>query len=187
MYNSKPPATTLYGNTEEQIAQLLVPGSAIVGCLIYAINQTRGTAVREHIKADRLERVNLFITNLRRTIVAIDNLNKHTRDFFVTALCQKEIWYDVAVVGSYPRNTYVPHNNSITSALRITSLLLDSWCQQALSQSMLEAPEIDIQVELDALRVQVGAIQSLIKTAEKINADAEPVVDGLVALAEELL
>lgn len=180
-----PPTGMATHAVDAEINSVLQPGNTMMpNAIAFATSQSRNAARREHIKADRIERVNLFVTDLRRAIIG-NSLSKPAKDFFVSALCQKEVWHDIAVVGATPklgqRSTYYGYSSS----LKLTQEVLENWCLQA--RNMIpEKPEIDIQTELNELKQQMISVNSLIKVAEKINADAEPIVNGLVALSEEL-
>ena len=156
--------------------------SPMPSILADAIRQTRKVARREHIKADRQERVNLFITDLRRGLLALSNVHKRAKEFMVTSLCRKELWHDIGVPVGEPRNQYFVGGSRY---FKIEQRKLHAWCQQAMSR-VERSPEDAIQADLDELRSGMVVMNDLIRTVAEINSQAEPVVDGLLALSEEM-
>lgn len=125
--------------------------------LVKAIAATRKIVRREHIKADRIERVNHFITCLRRELCS---QKTHTE-----GLCRKEVWYDVGVLSP----------NQVHAAL----------IEEALSSAnrMLENDsKTDIECDLQELGGSIHGMNVLVADMERINNESEGVLSKLIKL-----
>lgn len=72
----------------------------IADCLDRAMNHVRSVSLREHIKADRIERVNHFITSIKRELSSAlqeRKISDSLKNWAVILLCDKHYWHDIGI------------------------------------------------------------------------------------------
>ncbi len=121
---------------------------------------------REHIKADRIERVNHFITCLRREFTGE---SKH----FVEALCKKEVWYDIGVVSPNITNSWLP-----ISASHLEQAMLNA---KRLRGNM-EDNKSEIEHDLKELGTSIYGMDSLVSDMKRLNDESDGVLSKLSLL-----
>lgn len=159
--------------------QGLIPDS-----IVLAVKTAREVAKREHVKADRIERVNIFITNLRREVHQA-SIHREAKRWLVNALCHKSLWQDIGIpdLPLFRQMRYVHKVGG--GSTTIEEPLVRNWCQRAASM-LVVAPEDEIQRDLDELKRSFGDFGVTIDMAVRINDEAEVVVDRFVQLGEEV-
>lgn len=130
-----------------------------------AIRHAQRVCVREHIKADRIERVNHFITSLRREFSYLETTAKivptDIRLWLQNTMCEKIYWHDVGV---------------LTEA----GFMFNNWLQMANRKShSANAQSEMILADLEELERSIGVVQQTIKNAERINKEGDVVVAQL--------
>lgn len=120
---------------------------------------------RDHLKADRYERVGLFITSLR-TKVSLYGIDRGCREIF-----ERKLWYDAGILD--PSATFYP-------------LKLELWVRLARNMeftidSMSEAIDADI----EEMKKEVAACSMTIREAERINGDADKLVSAFIEVLED--
>jgi len=138
----------------------------IAGALGKAIRHAQRVCVREHIKADRVERVNLFLTSLRREVSYLEshqhNISIDLRQWLQAMLCEKAYWHDIGIT------TASGHN------------LFGNWLQMAKRQShSADAQSEMILADLEELERGLVAVQSTVHDAERINKEGDVLVTQL--------
>jgi hypothetical protein len=76
-----------------------------------AIRHANRVSYREHINADKPERINQFCTSLRRELGylstfggGLEKLDDASSRFLINNLCHKEYWYDIGHIASFIPN-----------------------------------------------------------------------------------
>lgn len=135
----------------------------IAGALGKAMRHTQRVCVREHIKADRVERVNLFITSLRRELIYVEShFPFDSRQWLQKMLCEKVYWHDIGVA------TISGHAN------------IGIWLQMAKRQSnSADAQSEMILADLEELERGLAGVQQTIHDAQRINKESDVVVAQL--------
>jgi hypothetical protein len=145
----------------------LTPDSkkTLANALARAMIHARRVSVREHIKADRFERVNQFITSLRREITTFGTkLSASAITSLTNELCNKSAWYDIGV----PNRS----NQILDECLRIAKIQED--------KADIQSQEIEYNLELATS--ELHGIQHSIQEVNRINEESEVVVASLEKL-----
>lgn len=136
-------------------------GNAIGKAIIHA----QGVARREHIKADRIERVNQFIVSLRHELRFVTPVP--------SALLEKDLWQDIGIYNSaYPTYKAKPDRGDFHKWLQLASVYVRSQ-----DRSVEE-----IRHNLQELEVYVSAGLHCVADAERINEESSRVADSLTKL-----
>ena len=159
------PEMSAYELTKQIINRLTTDkqDELIAGALGKAIRHAQRVCVREHIKADRVERVNLFLTSLRREVSYLEshqhNISIDLRQWLQAMLCEKAYWHDIGIT------TASGHN------------LFGNWLQMAKRQShSADAQSEMILADLEELERGLVAVQSTVHDAERINKEGDEYV-----------
>lgn len=142
-----------------------------------AIRHANRVGRREHIKADRMERVQHFCTSLRREISYIMErysiqsghssdpfrLSSETKNWLIHALCEKGMWYDIGVTsGVYFAGSY------------LTAEKLNNWLKMVERDSYKADAQSDIILaDLEELERGLTPIKQQIAEAERINREGD--------------
>lgn len=138
---------------------------AIGTALGKAIRHSRSVAMREHIKADRLERVNQFLVSIRRELGYIRSLCGTDAFSHATSLLEsKHNWHDIGVpVSTHPK--------------------IDEWLAIAKRKSYTaDAQSEIINADLEELERGLQAMRHQIDDMDRINREGEQVNDKLYAI-----
>lgn len=130
-----------------------------------AVRHSQRVCAREHIKADRVERVNHFMTSLRREIAYLEtHIKKIPTDLRVwlqTVMCDKSHWYEIGIATS-------------------SGSMFNNWIQMAnRKSSSANAQSEMILADLEELERSIAGIQQTVKDAERINNEGDIVVAQL--------
>lgn len=134
----------------------------IVEAIGKAIRHTNRVVLRDHIKGDRLERVNQFITSLRREVMSqFNRVSAHMPESIVAYLCDKVVWHDVGVPAAH-----------LTGDKRTR---IQDWIMRAQAQSVCRS---DAQAELilgdlEELERGLQTVQQQIEQAVRINEEGD--------------
>jgi len=143
----------------------------LVVALGKAIRHSLRISKREHLKANRAERVDLFVVSLRREI---SYLFPDNRKPIVSELCSKSIWYDT---GRLTPETWPSGSNSVRR----------SAIEPLLEQAKRQVETVDVQCDtiLDGIEDMERMVKGLHLTAdeaERINEQSEEVLEQLSAV-----
>lgn len=148
--------------------------SMIANALGKAMRHAERVSKREHIMADRVERVNQFITSLRRELSSID---RHSTDAALTAsdLTRKDIWYDIGMLNiSFPMY-----------GVKFSKDTAQRWLDLAKkTNNTTDAARYEIESDLEELERGLTGALSAIEDAKRVNQESEAVASGLCKLFE---
>lgn len=157
-----------------------LPTSKIVHALSQAIAHAREVGLREHIKGDRVERVNQFIVSLRRHFSYMGDEYKTAREFLSAQLARKEVWYDIGVLNPA----------SLTGFSGYSSLKqrdVEGWLAQAEAITPTTGDlKAAIERDLERIKGNLLVAQTCTQAAEEISRNADKVVAEMAALAESM-
>jgi len=146
--------------------------ASIIEALVAAAVHAEQVSRRDHIKADRIERVNQFIVSIRR------ELNRHCSGGTVpqsllidieTSLTRKETWDDILVQGP-----------TLSFNFRIDKTQFLNWVSAArLKKSHLPTVKSSIEDDLAGLQRIVTGTDSILADMAKINDQGEVVAADL--------
>lgn len=132
-----------------------------------ATQHVRRIAGRSHLKANRAERVDLFITSLRREI-----RNTAQQD----ALCRKDLWHDAGILepninnyssGGYHGGTY-------------TRMDIIQWVREAEEMLLtIRGAAEDIESDIACLGHDVAGIKIIAEKATRIADESTSVLDSI--------
>lgn len=149
--------------------------------LAAAISHAREVATREHIKGDRFERVNIFLTDLRRELTT--HFEGHLKKLIVGALCRKEAWYDIGVpcYGMVGRWGWYKLSEFYVN---LDESVIRKWCGEAEIMIPKEDDVADIQKDMRAMEALVGGMDMQLEACRKINSEADRLIDQLCVLVD---
>ena len=136
-----------------------------------AIYEARKHAVsvskRDHIKADRYERVGLFLTTLRRTLGYIGTKPQG-------GILDRKVWSDAGRL-SVDFAKHIGISNSADT--------VEGWVKRAMAmETSVEGISDSINDELEEMKKDVVLFERDIQEAERINQEADVLVGGFVAV-----
>jgi hypothetical protein len=156
----------------------------IIKAMADAIAAANEIAKREHIKADRIERVQHFVVCLRRHLGQhIDNaaqLSSYRAD-----MCDKALWYDIGY----------PTGNSETRPVGWTPYFVKisqvhEWAEQARNMAVISPSNktlaADIEDDIKRLNGSITIADGLIVQAKTINAEGDQIIVKMTEVAESL-
>lgn len=150
----------------------------IGGCISRAAKHAWSVGRREHIKADRHERVGQFMVSLRSVIIeacGVYKIDMRIQDGLIYGLCQKRLWHDAGRLS----DDYSMMSKGTYQKLREIVMSIDPM-------SFAEPEKEKIRRGLSALAVEVGLCrETATKVAQKINDKADKVVGDLADLMEK--
>ena len=139
-----------------------------------AIRHAKRVVVRDHIKADRMERVNQFIVSLRTKLLSGLIRIQHSQEL-VADLCDKTLWYDIGELGSqqsrYDKLTNVAIQRLLDLAKR--------------RSNQVDAQSEEILGELEELERGLHGFRLLNEDADRINAESEKLVEDLCMVFDD--
>lgn len=139
-----------------------------------AISHTETVARRDHIKADRIERVNLFINSLRTQFNYYYNqINSFIAKEVLSELYNKEIWHDVGVL-----NLNFTFNSKLLGGRETVIYWLD------LAKKIPCNDYAKIEMDLEELEYAIKNCQQVCCDVKKINQEAEPLTENLCEIFE---
>lgn len=140
-----------------------------------AITHTHGVVNREHVKADRNERVGQFLTSLRRELTYIRNGSGLCESDFLQiqqSLLRREVWYDVGQL-----------NTDITGVGFFSYSFLKSLVDAAnRSRHSVDGSVREIQGDLDGLESILRGANLAVSDAQTVNREAEVVIGDFCKL-----
>lgn len=135
------------------------PDKIVVEALRKAVHHAWRVARREHIKANRIERVNQFIVSVRRELSLVNPaFTKDAARDISCALTTKELWHDIGVLSPYATDV-------TASPLQLPQVA--NWVAQV-STPMFNDND-DIQYSFDELTESLESITAILSEAERIN------------------
>lgn len=152
-------------------------GQAVSNAMAAAIHHAERVSRREHIKADRIERVSHFTTSLRRELGYVERTFKNCTGFrnLQSNLCHKRTWYDIGVLST---TTYIALSG-------FPQDLVPQWLAAARRlASTPQAAKDQIAGDLEELERGLGGCLSAVEEAQRINAESESVALRLCEMLE---
>jgi len=157
-----------------------LPHNLIVKALSDALSHTKEVAVREHIKADRNERVNQFIVSLRRHFGYLPDTYRTEREYLSSQLARKEVWYDLGILNP-------PNISGLLLGISLDGKQVEKWLTQAEAMTPVYGDlKADIERDLSKLQGSIMVAQACNKVATEINWNADRVLLGMAALLDEM-
>jgi len=133
-----------------------------------ATRHVKRIARREHLKADRVESVNLFIVSLRRELIVRFGSQSGG---MVDAMCRKELWYDAGDPSPAYSGTCPSHYQ------------LENWARIAKRMSDSSSAQVElIQADLEELERSLHGFKIQVDEAERINTEGDDILVGLEEL-----
>ncbi len=158
-----------------------LPTNLIVKAIADAIAHNREVAHREHIKADRSERVNQFIVSLRRQFGYMGDTYRTEREYLSAQLARKEVWYDVGVLNPPSISRLDGYSSSLKSRD------VEAWVAQAEAMAPSHGDlKAEIERDLEKLKGSILVAESCNKTAGELNKNADKVLGEMAALASTM-
>lgn len=161
--------------------------SKVVDALTKAIVHANEVCVRDHIKANRIERVNVFITDLRRELSSqwCYSEDSVAKKLVMAVVCRKEAWYDLGVIQNNPLGRWgiYKHDNGaciIMTETVIRTLLAEADCRTPVPNNLAE----DIKNDLRHLNAMVSGFDNHITVCQHINSEADKLIDKLCVLVD---
>lgn len=160
-----------------------LPTNLIVKALSDAMAHAREVGQREHIKADRSERVNQFIVSLRRQFGYMGDTYRTEREFLSAQLARKEVWYDVGVLN--------PPSISGLSGTNYPTSLKQRDVEEWLAQAEAMTPSFgdlkaEIEKDLNLMKGSILVAEACNKTTGELNRNADKVLGEMAALAADM-
>jgi hypothetical protein len=133
---------------------------------------------RDHIKADRIERVNQFVVSLRRELRELREIRHQPSAVILTAaaddLTNKELWYDIGVLTLNVGSIY---------GLKHPARTIQGWVEDAnRMKTGTDAARYIIEGDLEELERGLTGVVACIEDARKINLEGDQVVSQLCEL-----
>lgn len=157
-----------------------LPTNLVVKAIADAIAHNREVANREHIKADRNDRVNQFIVSLRRQFGYMGDTYRTEREYLSAQLARKEVWYDVGVLNP-------PSISRLDGHSSLKSRDVEAWVAQASAMAPSNGDlKAEIERDLEKLKGSILVAESCNKTAGELNKNADQVLGEMAALASTM-
>lgn len=167
------PYTPIYKEGEKQVSEpsALDVDKAIAHAIGKAMRHAERVSRREHIKADRIERVNQFIVSLRRELGDIGRGRYVSAN--INAMLDKGMWYDIGI----PVINFNHFGN-------LTRDQVQRWVTEAnrIKQNNTDAMRYEIEGDLEELERGLQGCQSACENAKRINQESEQIASQLCAL-----
>lgn len=145
--------------------------SAISAAICAAIQHVRRISHRDHLKSDRIERVNLFMTSLRRELsqhLPSTSMVDYHRRTLVEALTDKSIWHDVGILHVGAK---IQH---------LSRAQVEGWLADAEVESYtVKGQAYDIETDLDILQSDMERFRTLNRRADRIAKEGEELLGEL--------
>jgi hypothetical protein len=139
-----------------------------------AAQHAREVGGREHVKANRHERVGHFVTTLRRLLdshLAVNSIT--TTKALIQALCDKAQWYDAGVLATEADFYRFQAKGFNTAQVK-------SWVAAA------AIPATSVESELDDFDISLAELSDDIPTLQALNTQADAVCANAERAATEL-
>ena len=166
------PITTTLSYMEEKLmgvpaGKYMDPDEIIGSAISKAIRHSERVAKREHIKADRVERVKQFLVSLRRELGYISSAHPLGANL-ANSLLRKELWYDLGQM----------HPNFPTYRVSFSKDTLIKWMTIAQRLRKTDDAQTDeIKGDLEELERSLAGMTSLVDESGRI-ADESEIVAG---------
>ena len=156
---------TIYNNNNYSKPRTPKEDALIANALGKAIRHAERVVRREHIKADRVERVNHFITSMRRELSFLEgnkDIFNDLRLYVGTILCDKNHWNDIGVT------TSIGHS------------LINTWLSLMQTQRhSADAQSEEILADLEELERNMAGMKQTVAEAEMVNKESDEIVEKL--------
>lgn len=170
----EPKEQTVSGYATTTNGKVVTLDEAAVTALSKAIRHVDRISRRDHIKADRVERVNLFLTSLRRELGYFASVT--SGHDMVGSLCNKALWYEPGVLNLNLTGVY---------GLRYSKDTIQKWLDAAKRQrDSTESARDLIEGDLEDLERSLNGVVAACDDAQRINQEGESVASELCHLFE---
>jgi hypothetical protein len=147
---------------------------AIAGAIGKAMRHAERVSKREHIMADRVERVNQFIVSLRRELGYLTTTASINVSDVSNTLTRKEVWYDIGVLNLSFGSAY---------SLKFSRDQIQRWLDEAQKmRNSTDAARYEIEGDLEELERGLTGALVAVEDAKKINQESEVVASQLCVL-----
>ena len=145
------------------------PDEVVGTAISKAIRHSERVAKREHIKADRVERVNQFLVSLRRELGYISSAHPYGANL-ANSLLRKEIWYDLGQI----------HPSFPTYGVSFSKDTLVKWMTIAQRLRKTDDAQTDeIKGDLEELERSLAGMTNLVDESGRIADESEVVANQL--------
>ena len=150
-------------------SKFMSPDDVVGSAIAKAIRHSERVAKREHIKADRVERVNQYLVSLRRELSYISSAHPFGPQL-ANSLLRKEIWYDLGQI----------HPSFPTYGVSFSKETLVKWMTIAQRLRKAEDAQTDeIMGDLEELERSLAGMTSLVEESGRIADEGEVVASQL--------
>ena len=150
----------------------------IIIALTKSIRHVQSVAKREHIKADRMERVGLFVTHLRTCLACVPD-----SAYYIEKLCDKRLWYDIGELNEPV--SFCVGRRCLNAIIQVTEMDLKSWLYMAKSSMHAGSDAEQIDKDLVDLERIIPGFRGPIEQATLVNVQAEAVMKSLLDIFEQ--
>jgi hypothetical protein len=155
--------------------------SKLPGVLAKAIKHSREVSEKEHIKGNRFERVNIFLTDLRREIGPV--FEGELKRLLLGVLCRKAGWYDIGIINTGPVGMWGWYKSDSGGYINMRESYMKQWIASAEAQLPVNDLASEIKKDLFALDAMITGVDTQIQACQQINREA----DTLMARFENLV
>lgn len=148
----------------------------VADALGQAIRHAKRVVVRDHIKADRMERVNQFVVSLRTRLLSSLTSIQQSKEL-VADLCDKTLWYDIGELGTPQQGG---RYNKLTNVE--VQRLLDLSKRRS---NQTDAQSEEILGDLEELERGLQGFRLLNEDADRINTEGEKLVEDLCTVFDD--
>ena len=157
-----------------------LPINLIVKVMSDSLAHVREVAQREHIKADRTDRVNQFIVSLRRNFGYMGDSYRTEREYLSAQLARKEVWYDLGVLNP-------PSISGLDGHSSLKARDVENWLAQAEAMTPSYGDlKAEIERDLEKIKGSILVAESCNKNVGELNRNADKVLGEMAALAAEM-
>jgi hypothetical protein len=138
-----------------------------------AMRHAERVSKRDHIKADRVERVNQFVVSLRRELCGMDK-SVISAAQISSALIDKAMWYDIGIVTLNFNQYGVLKREQVQKWIDLANRLKNG----------VDAARYQIEGDLEELERGLTGCLSAVNDAKRVNQESENITSGLCQLFE---
>jgi len=157
--------------------------SNLPGVLARAIKHSREVSEKEHIKGNRFERVNIFLTDLRREIGPV--FEGETKRLLLGVLCRKAGWYDIGIINTGPIGMWGWYRSDSGGYINMRESYMKSWLASAEAQLPVGTDLAEeIKKDLRSLDAMIFGVDTQIQACQQINTEADKLMGRFETLVE---
>lgn len=157
--------------------------SKLPGVLARAIKHSREVSEKEHIKGDRFERVNIFLTDLRREIGPV--FEGELKRLLLGVLCRKAGWYDIGIINTGPVGMWGWYKSDSGGYINMRESYMKQWIASAEAQLPVGGDLAEeIKKDLRSLDAMIFGVDTQIQACQQINTEADKLMGRFETLVE---